>query len=101
MTKGLEGALDSRSQTHTLFFEMHPQALSNEFAVALDFHRRGRTPSGFAVHPQSRADLLNAAMLLGMILLQRGAFDEAERQFKTALELNPRVAIAERNRGRR
>jgi tetratricopeptide (TPR) repeat protein len=41
----------------------------------------------------------DAAMLLGMILLQRGAFDEAERQFKTALELNPRVAVAERSRG--
>ena len=73
-----------------------------EFEQALDFHRAGE----FALAAKLYGDILlaqpthfDAAHMLGAVLLQQGRYEEAERQLRRALQINPRSHEALNNLG--
>ena len=73
-----------------------------EFAKAAEHHRHGDLPEAERACRRTlelTPNHFGAHYLLGVIALQRGAFEDAERSIRLALAINPNVPPAHRHHG--
>jgi tetratricopeptide (TPR) repeat protein len=85
---------------------LHQAALSSlgqiELTKALQLHQRGDLVEAERIYREileTNPSHFDAAHLLGVIFLQRGQFEAAERQISLAIEIKPGIASAYNNRG--
>jgi Flp pilus assembly protein TadD len=74
----------------------------DDFAKAFAFHKRGQTADAEQIYRSILArepDYFDARHLLGVVFLERGEFEAAEREISLAIKINPNVAPAHNNRG--
>jgi tetratricopeptide (TPR) repeat protein len=74
----------------------------NDFAKAFELHKRGKAAEAEQIYSSILArepEHFDARHLRGVIFLERGQFDAAEREIGLAIQINPTVASAHNNRG--
>jgi len=74
----------------------------DKFEAAIGLHRAGELERAQRIYRavlQSTPTHFGAAHMLGALLLQRGDYDQAERQIRRALQIDPNVAEAHNNLG--
>ena len=81
---------------------MIPSTADAEFAKAAEFQRRGDLPAAERICRRTLERSprhFGAHYLLGIIALQRGAFEDAERSIALAISINPNIASTHRHHG--
>ena len=83
-------------------YATQPLLIQAELNRGLEFHRSGQFAEAEKIYRsilKTELKHFDAAHLLGVIALQRGQFETAERQIHLAIRINPNVAPPHNNRG--